>query len=222
MYTRNEKMIQFDDEICHRLGLLTKTEIKYSDQNNNNQYIQKHHTSEKYLLRPRIFLRKHNSNSEDEERDYERNKKLKRKAAPLSKYRRRNANARERTRMKEINRAFETLRKVVPQMAYQHQQNEKLTKITTLRLAMKYISTLSEVLSNQRSLSDENHFERFLLESDEESSIFKSDTSDHSILSTGYTVEFDNESIDQIDLNSLSCDTSHQLTQFDSLLFDTF
>ncbi|XP_036327556.1 helix-loop-helix protein delilah-like [Rhagoletis pomonella] len=73
------------------------------------------------------------------------------KAPPLSKYRRKTANARERTRMREINSAFENLRHCVPQSIAVDEAgptNEKLTKITTLRLAMKYISLLTEVLKN--------------------------------------------------------------------------
>lgn len=77
--------------------------------------------------------------------------KSKSKAAPLSKYRRKTANARERTRMREINTAFETLRTCVPPCITNEDAgctNEKLTKITTLRLAMKYIGILTEALEN--------------------------------------------------------------------------
>ncbi|XP_050330651.1 helix-loop-helix protein delilah [Bactrocera neohumeralis] len=73
------------------------------------------------------------------------------KAPPLSKYRRKTANARERTRMREINTAFENLRHCVPPSIAVEEAgptNEKLTKITTLRLAMKYIGLLTEVLHN--------------------------------------------------------------------------
>ncbi|XP_037039405.1 helix-loop-helix protein delilah [Bradysia coprophila] len=80
--------------------------------------------------------------------------KPKPKAAPLSKYRRKTANARERTRMREINSAFENLRKCVPlsiSSGTPTSTNEKLTKITTLRLAMKYIRTLNEVLTKPNS-----------------------------------------------------------------------
>lgn len=80
--------------------------------------------------------------------------KSKPKAAPLSKYRRKTANARERTRMREINSAFENLRKCVPlsiSSGTPTSTNEKLTKITTLRMAMKYIRTLNEVLSKPNS-----------------------------------------------------------------------
>ncbi|EAT40499.1 AAEL007779-PA [Aedes aegypti] len=90
--------------------------------------------------------------------------KPKQKAPPLSKYRRKTANARERTRMREINSAFENLRKAVPIAVAGssgasspvsspgggggNSSSEKLTKITTLRMAMKYIRILSEILNN--------------------------------------------------------------------------
>ncbi|XP_064551486.1 helix-loop-helix protein delilah [Drosophila montana] len=83
------------------------------------------------------------------------------KAPPLSKYRRKTANARERTRMREINTAFEQLRHCVPQSITGEDAantNEKLTKITTLRLAMKYIGMLSE------SLQDPSYESEFLVE----------------------------------------------------------
>ncbi len=86
--------------------------------------------------------------------------KAKPKAAPLSKYRRKTANARERTRMREINSAFENLRKCVPlsiSSGTPTSTNEKLTKITTLRLAMKYIRTLNEVLTKPTSDQSFHH-----------------------------------------------------------------
>ncbi|XP_052121848.1 helix-loop-helix protein delilah [Frankliniella occidentalis] len=70
----------------------------------------------------------------------------KQKPAPLSKYRRKTANARERSRMREINVAFETLRRAVPHTSAPACTSEKLTKITTLRLAMKYIAALSQAV----------------------------------------------------------------------------
>lgn len=105
------------------------------DANNNAEKI--------YSLRPRAagsLRRDEEEEEEDRPRSARRGNKSKRKSAPLSKYRRRNANARERSRMREINEAFETLRRAVPC------QDEKMTKIATLRLAMSYISALSEAL----------------------------------------------------------------------------
>lgn len=83
--------------------------------------------------------------------------KPKQRAAPLSKYRRKTANARERTRMREINTAFESLRQSVPvAVAGSPAQttNEKLTKITTLRMAMKYIRILDDILDNKAIASE--------------------------------------------------------------------
>ncbi|XP_064485502.1 helix-loop-helix protein delilah-like [Ornithodoros turicata] len=69
------------------------------------------------------------------------------RSAPLSKYRRKTANARERCRMQEINRAFEQLRAAVPTLpGAELDETGKMTKITTLRLAVNYIAALTEVL----------------------------------------------------------------------------
>ncbi|CAF4856981.1 unnamed protein product [Pieris macdunnoughi] len=89
---------------------------------------------DKYQLRPRAAR--------------SREPRARRSAQPLSKYRRKTANARERSRMREINRAFETLRRAVPaaEITGNPVPCEKLTKITTLRLAMRYITALSTAL----------------------------------------------------------------------------
>lgn len=123
------------------------------DFNNNKK-------SKSYSLRPR------SSNKKDAEEDTgdfivqnlfkPRNKlkkKPKQKPPPLSKYRRKTANARERYRMKEINDAFETLKNAIPTVHFVNENisNEKMTKITTLKLAMKYISTLSHTLRESSS-----------------------------------------------------------------------
>ena len=117
--------------------------ICLDDPNNNNS------TKDKcYSLRPRTAVKR----EEEEEEEVvttvwrRRSSKRKPKAVPLSKYRRKTANARERSRMREINEAFDSLRRAVP-----GGEPEKLTKITTLRLAMKYIAALSEALSSEPS-----------------------------------------------------------------------
>ncbi|NXU67064.1 NDF6 factor, partial [Horornis vulcanius] len=58
------------------------------------------------------------------------------------KFRRQEANARERNRMHGLNDALDNLRKVVPC----YSKTQKLSKIETLRLAKNYIWALSEIL----------------------------------------------------------------------------
>ena len=128
-------------------------------------------SGEKYSLRPRSLQRR----SESEESEHAgvsssrsgsrrgvassgSSGRPKQKPPPLSKYRRKTANARERDRMREINAAFETLRRAVPHISHaphhsqQENSGEKLTKITTLRLAMKYIAALSQALQQADAL----------------------------------------------------------------------
>lgn len=60
----------------------------------------------------------------------------------MTRERRIEANARERTRVHTISAAFDTLRRAIP--AYSH--NQKLSKLSVLRIACSYIMTLSKVL----------------------------------------------------------------------------
>lgn len=72
---------------------------------------------------------------------------------PLSKYRRRAANSRERTRMSEINIAFDTLQSAIP--IIEHGPGLKMTKITTLRLALNYICALRQMLGYEEDLNSD-------------------------------------------------------------------
>ncbi|KAG7312051.1 hypothetical protein JYU34_001496 [Plutella xylostella] len=60
----------------------------------------------------------------------------------MTRERRIEANARERTRVHTISAAFDTLRRSVP--SYSH--NQKLSKLSVLRIACAYISALSAVI----------------------------------------------------------------------------
>lgn len=124
--------------------------------NNNN-------SSEKsYSLRPRQAPKKDEDDSDQEETtrpSARKKKKTKQKPGRLSKYRRKTANARERSRMREINEAFEALRRAIPHLSPCNENTgEKLTKISTLRLAMKYITALSNALSDSPGESDAESF----------------------------------------------------------------
>ncbi|XP_046664290.1 helix-loop-helix protein delilah-like [Homalodisca vitripennis] len=108
-----------------------------------------------YSLRPRTTRRCDDENLTADPDVWRPPKdKKKHKSMPLSKYRRKTANARERSRMREINDAFEALRRAIPQMESRNCPSEKLTKISTLRLAMRYISALDGLLRHRELESD--------------------------------------------------------------------
>ncbi|CAH1118462.1 unnamed protein product, partial [Phaedon cochleariae] len=67
-------------------------------------------------------------------------KKARRRVATIAQ--RRAANIRERRRMFNLNEAFDKLRRKVPTFAYE----KRLSRIETLRLAITYISFMSELL----------------------------------------------------------------------------
>ena len=54
---------------------------------------------------------------------------------------------RERARMHNLNSAYDELRKVLPNR-HSHSHNDRLSKITTLRLAIDYIATLTNYLKD--------------------------------------------------------------------------
>ncbi|KAL1138553.1 hypothetical protein AAG570_008616 [Ranatra chinensis] len=117
------------------------------DPNNNNNNNEK-----AYSLRPRTSGVKRGDDEDDDDvvgkepKPRRSGRKRLKPSAPLSKYRRKTANARERSRMREINEAFDSLRRAVPGGG----EPEKLTKITTLKLAMKYIAALSQALNGEQ------------------------------------------------------------------------
>lgn len=67
----------------------------------------------------------------------------------MTRERRIEANARERTRVHTISAAFDTLRKSVP--AYSH--NQKLSKLSVLRIACAYIAALSAAIDPDSDLT---------------------------------------------------------------------
>ncbi|XP_044748547.1 helix-loop-helix protein delilah-like [Coccinella septempunctata] len=220
-------MIEYQ-ELSERLGL---SEKYITDSNNNNGSPEKKMTADKYSLRPRSSRKRTLNEDSDEivtiptKSRKPGSARPKQKPAPLSKYRRKTANARERSRMREINQAFETLRKVVPQMSTTPETNEKLTKITTLRLAMKYISALRSALdendtsSNQDLLSDCSELDSLFLDSDGESRPLNSDFSDHSLTPVELTSDIGDSSFSSLDFSSpFSPNFPQDLIEFDPFL----
>ena len=70
------------------------------------------------------------------------------KKRQLSKYRRKAANAKERERMKKMNDVFATLKSVIPVDNKNDQEEEKETKVTTLRSAIDYINCLKQLIDD--------------------------------------------------------------------------
>lgn len=102
-----------------------------------------------------IFPPLQNSMPSTSKKSSEITRKEQRNYKNMTRERRIEANARERTRVHTISAAFETLRKSVP--SYSH--NQKLSKLSVLRIACSYIMTLSSILtdesdSNKPSTSD--------------------------------------------------------------------
>lgn len=108
--------------------------------------------SRKYALRPRTAKRLQEG-SDPQATFVISEGRTKAKAAPLSRYRRKTANARERYRMRKINNAFDSLRNILPSTlaVKPASTSSSLTKITTLRLAVNYIRALSKVLREEEN-----------------------------------------------------------------------
>lgn len=147
------------------------------DPNNNTR------GEKSYSLRPRASLKRDEDDTDQDEswRPRGRTKRRsKQKGLPLSKYRRKTANARERSRMREINEAFEVLRRALPHFNPRSDNSlEKTTKIMTLRLAMKYITALDSALRQTD------------LDSDGESLISDSISREHSLTPTSISEQSD-------------------------------
>ncbi|XP_011875681.1 PREDICTED: mucin-5AC isoform X2 [Vollenhovia emeryi] len=71
----------------------------------------------------------------------------------MTRERRIEANARERTRVHTISAAFDTLRHAIP--AYSH--NQKLSKLSVLRIACSYIMTLSKILGKDSEVATKSN-----------------------------------------------------------------
>ena len=120
------------------------SENKFTPDVNNNPKKDpkpKIYVKDKYGLRPRSLTKRLQTKKHPIDSD-----EFKGKTAPLSKYRRKNANARERNRMREINQAFATLQGILPH--FNRKPAAGMTKINTLKLAASYIQSLSDMLSD--------------------------------------------------------------------------
>ena len=114
--------------------------------------------SKSYALRE-CSIKKRKETEHRKNQPRKRGPKPRPKTAPMSKYRRKTANLRERLRMGEINTAFENLREKLPNPVQSGKAKcEKLTKINILHVAINYIRAMENLLetgdSGVRSFSE--------------------------------------------------------------------
>ncbi|XP_057659468.1 T-cell acute lymphocytic leukemia protein 1 [Diorhabda carinulata] len=109
------------------------------------QSISNAETERLILKSSEIFPPLQNSAPSTSKKSSEIPRKEQRNYKNMTRERRIEANARERTRVHTISAAFETLRKSIP--SYSH--NQKLSKLSVLRIACSYIMTLSSILSDE-------------------------------------------------------------------------
>ncbi|KAG0715305.1 Helix-loop-helix protein delilah [Chionoecetes opilio] len=114
-----------------------------NDDRNQNVSPNNKPSNVKYQLRPRALHPRRRCDSEWSLQDTLRHKA---RPPPLSRYRRKTANARERCRMRQVNTAFESLRGVLPSWVCSRRAATDMTKITTLQLASAYIRSLQDIL----------------------------------------------------------------------------
>lgn len=91
-----------------------------------------------------------NNNDHQKQKQTSQNGSQQRNYKNMTRERRIEANARERTRVHTISAAFDTLRRAIP--AYSH--NQKLSKLSVLRIACSYILTLSRVAGEDYSANN--------------------------------------------------------------------
>merc|ERR1739848_490920 len=114
--------------------------------NKNNNSEVNSNTKDKYKLRE-ASIKKRIEVEHRKKQPKKRGPKPRPKAQPMSKYRRKTANLRERQRMGEINTAFDKLREKIPTpIQAKNAKLEKLTKINILHVAINYIRALESIL----------------------------------------------------------------------------
>lgn len=110
-----------------------------------------------------------------------------------------------------MNEAFEELKRVVPHFSSDfnsHESNMKLTKITTLRLAVNYIAALTKILDQTQSV---NNSEVKVEQDRVNTEPVSLSTSDQSVIAAGPTEQ---------QLLTLAYDPVVNYSEFENLLFN--
>ncbi|XP_068232325.1 class A basic helix-loop-helix protein 15-like [Palaemon carinicauda] len=216
-------MIVRQDTKVENVSSRTNPSMKYSDSGSGKdergttdgvQLRSSAGAAKKYGLRPRNVIRRVQAEKRREDEPGRVSKASRVRPAPLSKYRRKTANARERQRMKEINNAFETLRRILPDFC-RRREASSMTKITTLKLAVSYIRTLSHILEGGRP-SDISFLDGFHLE---EPSVCSPDPANQRYFKPDHLRTSPGSVSDLSDLlpDEESCDFDDNLSAFDDI-----
>ncbi|XP_057340438.1 transcription factor atoh8-like [Microplitis mediator] len=118
------------------------TEVPYEDKRSLNSQNYDRINSNKLIPSSRMSSTSQAMSSTSNGMSEQSNPSGQRNYKNMTRERRIEANARERTRVHTISAAFNTLRKSIP--AYSH--NQKLSKLSVLRIACSYIMTLSKIV----------------------------------------------------------------------------
>ncbi|XP_053628615.2 helix-loop-helix protein delilah [Cherax quadricarinatus] len=132
--------------------------------------------ADKYGMRPRTIIRRLLQERRLREASH---KDVRSKLHPFPKYHKKLASFRERSHVREINKAFENLRNALPTAAGCRNDASAAAKMTTLRLALRYIAALTQLLQEddiQRSYNNDD---------DKTSSCSETDSDDHKTYLTG-------------------------------------
>jgi len=129
------------------LQLNWKLKNSENNSNNQNQQLEKNNVKDKSYKLREASIKKRIEVEHRKKEPKKRGPKPRPKSQPMSKYRRKTANLRERQRMGEINTGFENLRAKIPTPAQaQNAKCEKMTKINVLHVAINYIRALESIL----------------------------------------------------------------------------
>ena len=132
-------------EMADGLQVSWKLDINKNKEQRNVKEEEEENDEEKQVTKYQLRGTKKHFNDGTSQRK-KRGPKPRIRTQPMSKYRRKTANTRERMRMGEINGAFENLRGKIPDPIVQKGKCEKLTKINILHVAINYINALENIL----------------------------------------------------------------------------
>ncbi|OWF51843.1 uncharacterized protein LOC110448597 [Mizuhopecten yessoensis] len=132
-----------------RMDLINSASIQ-----RDSQQQQHHQTPQQQLHHHHEHHNEMEDNNEYDEDDYmndgdKNGKKTRKNYKNMTRERRVEANARERTRVHTISAAFDSLRRAVPSYSY----NQKLSKLAILRIASSYINALGSLADHDYSSS---------------------------------------------------------------------